>query len=230
MNHEIAKTDFFYIIRDDYDEHAELAIPFYRLMHEELVRLAPPLREVRRVLDLGCGTGKTAAVFLQNFPESTVKGIDLFEEMLKHARTRLGQFGDRVQYVTGDFREVELGGGYDVCVSALAIHHSTADEKARLFERVYESLAPGGRFLLIDWTKFSSPSIQAASAEFAEEHARASVPDEGVARDWAAHWREKNIPDTVEDMTRWLRDAGFAHAECVVRCYGMALICAEKET
>jgi tRNA (cmo5U34)-methyltransferase len=183
---------------------------------------------ILRVLDLGCGTGKTAAVFLATYPRATVRAVDLFEEMLKHARARLARFRDRVEYVQGDLRHVALGSAYDVCASALAIHHLLADEKRELFSRIYEALEPGGRFLMIDWTKFRSFDLQSLAAEVAERHAIRSVPKAEIVRAWIEHWREKNVPETVEDLTAWLLEAGFSSAECVMRYYGIALICAEK--
>jgi tRNA (cmo5U34)-methyltransferase len=115
-----------------------------------------------------------------------------------------------------------------VCVSALAIHHSTSDEKKDLFARVFHALKPGGRFVMIDWTKFNSAFIQSVSAKHAELNVAKSGAPEDIVEDWRRHWREKNIPDTVEDMQGWLLHAGFSYAECVVRCYGIAMICSEK--
>lgn len=225
---EISDDEFFYVTQDNYDEHIELAIPFYRLMHKELIRYVPDTINPLRALDLGCGTGKTAAVLLRNFPKLTVQAIDLFDEMLKHARKRLATFEGRVEYVRGDFRTTPLGSGYHVCVSALAIHHSTQGEKQELFSRVFESLAPRGRFIIIDWTKFHSPFVQSVSAAVAEQNVTESGAGKDIANEWCHHWREKNIPETVQDLQGWLLKAGFSHAECVVRYYGMAMICAEK--
>ena len=225
---EMNEDEFFYVVQDNYDEHIELAIPFYRLMHTELTRYVPVADGPLRALDLGCGTGKTAAVLLKNFPELTVRAIDLFDEMLKHARTRLAPFEGRVEYVKGDFRTIPLGSGYDLCVSALAIHHSTQSEKQRLFSRVFESLAPRGRFIIIDWTDFRSSFVKSISAAVSEENVAKSCADEEIVNEWCRHWREKNIPETVQDLQEWLLQSGFSYAECVVRYYGMAMICAEK--
>ena len=80
--------------------------------------------------------------------------------------------------------------------------------------------------------KTSEPALaslmQELAAKTAEQHAAAKVQNATILREWCEHWRSKNLPDTVEDLCMWLRAAGFAQAECVVRFYGMALICAEK--
>jgi cyclopropane fatty-acyl-phospholipid synthase-like methyltransferase len=224
----LTKDEFFFVGEDNYDSHAEQAIPYYRELHAEALRCLATEKPPQRVLDLGSGTGKTAHVFLRAFAGCKVRCVELFEEMQRHARERLEQFGPRVEHVLGDFMEVALGEGYDVCVSALAVHHQTAEGKRQLFRRIYDALAPNGRFLMIDWTRFETSTLQDLSYRVAEEHLRAHVEDQRVVDEWADHWKNKNLPETIEELTGWLRAAGFATAECAVRFYGMALICAAK--
>src|SRR5437870_1196059 len=88
---KITAQEFFYVLEDNYDEHVELAIPFYREMHHELVRI---LRAKKNdvpwaVLDLGSGTGKTSAAVLEHFSIRQLEAVDLFEIMHAHARKRL---------------------------------------------------------------------------------------------------------------------------------------------
>ena len=229
----VSRDDFFYVSKDNYDEHAELAIPKYMEMHKDLARLIKRYWATQyrlRLLDLGAGTGKTTEIVLASYPNGTAFAVDKFPEMLRHAQVRLESFGDNVEYQRGDFMEMDFGLNYDVCVSALAIHHQDPAGKRYLFRKVFNSLSPRGLFLMIDWTRFADPDMQESAFDIAEAHVRETlsrVPD--VMREWVSHWRHLNIPDTVEDMCDWLREAGFVHAECVSRYYGMALICATKD-
>jgi tRNA (cmo5U34)-methyltransferase len=124
--------------------------------------------------------------------------------------------------------EVSLGRDFDVCVAALAIHHQDASGKQELFRRIHAALAPGGRFLMIDWTRFKDPGLQELSFRVAETHLKTQVTDRRIVEEWAEHWRHKNRPETLDDLTSWLHAASFGSVECVVRFHGMALICAEK--
>jgi tRNA (cmo5U34)-methyltransferase len=223
------RDEFFYVGEDNYDEHAEVAIPGYRHLHMAMVDLLE--RTIRReqavrVLDLGVGTGKTSGCVLEAFPGANVVGVDLFDEMLAHARARLAAFGSRVRLVQGDFMRQPLGTDYDLCVSALGIHHQDAAGKQALFARVYDALAPGGQFCMIDWVKFGDPRRQQAALEAAAWHVRRAAPS--VADEWEDHWRHKNRPDTEEDLCDWLVEAGFDFTFSAVRHYGIALVHAVK--
>jgi len=225
----LTKDEFFYVVEDNYDEHIEVAIPFYRQMHEEVSRLALAGKKIpERILDLGSGTGKTSYCLLDAIPSCTIRAVDLFDEMHEHARVRLARFGNRVEFVTGDFMEVDLGTRVDLCISSLAIHHQRPEGKKALFSRIHKALSPDGAFVMIDWTKFISPALNHVAQEVAEHHAYESVAKKSVAREWCDHWRVKNIPDSTDDLCAWLREVGFVSAECVLRYYGMSLLFASK--
>ena len=198
-------------------------------MHEAMLSLVHPKRRAPRFLDLGCGTGKTSALLLEQFKNGRVVGVDLFDEMLAHASARLRRYSMRVELLRADFRTAPLGADYDACVSALAIHHSTPKEKRAVFRRVHGSLRRGGQFIMVDWTKFESRAVQSAATAEAERFVAETVPKAEIAEAWIRHWREKNIPDSVEDLQKWLRAAGFSSVECVMRHFGLALIYAQKE-
>jgi len=222
----IPREEFFYVVADNYDEHIEDAIHCYKQWHEALPQW---VGRPRRILDLGAGTGRTAEVFLRAFPSCRVLAIDLFDTMLQHAKSRLAMFGDRVQFVQGDFMSAQLGEGHDLCISCLAIHHQTDEGKRVLFKRIAKALKPGGVFIMVDWTRFADDDTQRLSFEFAKTHAAQELrtkPD--ILREWIEHWRDKNIPATVEDQCAWLHRAGFDVAECVMRHAGLAAIRARR--
>jgi len=226
-NNYITKSDFFFVEEDNYDEHIELAIPFYLQMHEEMVRFLPANPDLK-VLDLGTGTGKTAEYVFKHAPGATLVGIDLFDEMLNRAKDRLNAYQSQIKLIKGDFRTEDIGYNYDACVTALALHHLLPTEKKTLFRQIYGALKPGGVFVMIDWTKFSTTKAQQLAEQTAIAHAKNTVDEEAIVFKWAHHWKYKNIPNTVEEMQSWLLNAGFLTADCVFRYYGMSLIIAQR--
>jgi len=120
-------------------------VPAYRDLQRHLAEAAAGI-EAAAILELGVGTGETAAAVLAVHPAARLVGIDESEPMLARARGRFPAADLRVQRLQDPLPE----GSYDLVVSALAVHHLDAAGKADLFRRVRGRLRPGGRFVLAD--------------------------------------------------------------------------------
>jgi len=138
----------------------------------------------RTILDLGIGTGETSARLLALNPDAEITGLDESPAMLAAAAERLGE--RLVAAHVGMLQEDLPPGRFDLVVSALAVHHLDAQEKAHLFARVRERVAHDGRFVLGD----------VVVAESADE----AAVELTVGYD---------KPSTVDEQLRWLSDAGF---------------------
>jgi tRNA (cmo5U34)-methyltransferase len=140
---------------------------------------------VRRILELGTGTGETTRRLLERHPAASLVGIDSSEEMLAVARAVLPS--SRVELLGRRLEDPLPGpGGFDLVASALAVHHLDGAGKAELFRRVAGALVPGGRFVLADVVVPADP-------------ADARTPlTAGFDR-----------PSTVAEQLSWLADAGF---------------------
>ncbi|HEY2650920.1 MAG TPA: Sua5/YciO/YrdC/YwlC family protein [Solirubrobacteraceae bacterium] len=165
-----------------YEAEIREDIPAYDELQQRLV--AGSGSGARRILELGTGTGATALPLLKRHPGSTLVGVDVSADMLAAARDRLP--GDRVELRVGRLEDELPSGPFDLVASALAVHHLDGGEKARLFQRVREVLAPTGRFVLADVVLPDDP-------------ADARIPlTPGFDK-----------PSAVADQLGWLADAGF---------------------
>jgi SAM-dependent methyltransferase len=108
-------------------------LPFWR----DLARRWRP----RRILEIGCGTGRVAAVLSKAAP--TV-GIDLSYDALRRART------SGAWVVAADFRETLFGRRFDLIAapSDPLSHLTSFADRRRALCAVARQLAPGGRFVL----------------------------------------------------------------------------------
>jgi phosphoethanolamine N-methyltransferase len=124
-------------------------------------RLGPALRPGARVLDVGSGIGG-AALYLARTYHAEVTGIDLAEEMVALALERAAQPGvaGSASFVLGDVLESNLPAPFDVIWSRDALMHIA--DKPRLFARLFELLAPGGRLVITDYARGKTPG----SADF----------------------------------------------------------------
>ncbi len=99
-----------------------------------------------RAVDLGCGTGRHAALLAAHYRQ--VLAVDISVPMLKLASARRGL--PNVDYQQRDLREVraDRDGVFDLVVSAYALHH--LDDLDQALWHIRELTAPGGRVVLID--------------------------------------------------------------------------------
>src|ERR1700742_48816 len=121
-------------------------IPDYVTLQEQVA--AATGSGARRVLELGTGTGETAARVLARHPDAAYVGLDSSADMLDRARERLT--GADVTLHDGRLEDPLPAGAVDVVASALAVHHLDGPAKAALFARVAAALTGGGRFVLGD--------------------------------------------------------------------------------
>lgn len=102
-----------------------------------------PLRNPRRALDVGTGTGIWAIEFALEYPDSTVVGTDL-------SPIQPDMIPRNLRFEIGDAEEADWG--FDMpfdYIHARAMVTCFKDPKAVL-QRIYENLAPGGYFELQD--------------------------------------------------------------------------------
>ena len=211
----------------EYDTQRDHVIPELQQFYGAAAWAAESPRNPPRILDIGAGTGMMSGLLLQKFPAATIVLMDFSERMLDVARQRFaGQPG--VEYRVGDYRSADLGGPYDIVVSALSIHHLESGEKPRLFERIYAALVPGGIFVNADQADGETPYFTRRYLEYWNEYL-ASGPlahheHEGVQR--RREHLDKNDPISLQ--LRWLREAGFHDVDLVYRNRTFIVTAAKK--
>jgi SAM-dependent methyltransferase len=173
----------------------------------ELIEHLPD--RVDRVLDLGCGDGRLAALVLAARPEATEAiGLDSSPPMLERASDRFAG-DDRVRLHLHDLDEpLSDHGRFDVVVAGFAIHHLADERKQTLFAEIAGSLRPGGVFANLEVVQCATHELQ---AEFYERIERpGGDPEDRLAE--------------VEPQLAWMREAGLQHVDCMWRWRGFALL------
>ncbi|MGH2896853.1 MAG: class I SAM-dependent methyltransferase [Solirubrobacteraceae bacterium] len=212
----------------DYDALRRRLVPdydgFYGAVAEALERAVSG--EVRRVLDLGAGTGLLSAVVAEACPAARIELLDASEPMLALARRRLG---DAVRAVhVADMSGDLPAGPFDAVVSALAIHHLSHADKRALMGRIHGVLRPGGVFVNAEQVDAPTPELTAIYAQRWAEDCRALGASEEEIDGARERMRHDRCAD-VETQLGWLRDAGFAVADCTYKSWRFAVLIAQKE-
>src|ERR1700744_4768692 len=109
-------------------------------------------RPVRRILDLGCGTGAGTFALLERFPDADVIAVDLSAHMLRQleAKARARGLAVRVRPVEANLKEAwpPLDGDVDLAWMSAALHHMS--DPARTLRQALAPLRPGGVLGLVE--------------------------------------------------------------------------------
>jgi SAM-dependent methyltransferase len=158
-HHHSARSDH----HDAHGEHDELA----DLLDLDAEVLAEPLQAVRtdierlvdapvrRILDLGAGTGTGTIGLLRHFTEAHVLAVDTSEEMLERLRHRAEILGlaHRVSTLRADLDQAlpELE-PVDLAWASASLHHLADPD--RTLTRVVAAIRPGGLLAVLELADF----------------------------------------------------------------------------
>lgn len=103
-------------------------------------------------------------------------------------------------------------------VASLSLHHiSELGEKTRVYRNVFDALAPGGLFLVLDASVSGHPILAESTmdrwARWMGEHGI----DDASARRHFADWSKEERYQSLADELHALAAAGFAEPECFFR-------------
>ena len=125
---------------------------FTRMLYELHQPLADCLAErldvdgVRRLLDVGGGSGVVSMALLRKYPELTAVVVDI--ETVCLAGREIAEencFSDRITYHPMDLNHGDLPGNFDLVLKCDMFLFSE-----RLFQQIWQSLNSGGRLILVD--------------------------------------------------------------------------------
>jgi tRNA (cmo5U34)-methyltransferase len=164
----------------------------------------------RRILDLGTGDGRLLALVRSAHPDTEAIAVDFSQPMLNSARKRFA--GDSRVRVLDHNMDLSLPslGSFDAVISSFAIHHLVHERKRALYQEVFGLLNPGGVFCNLEHV--SSPS--------------ARLHEEFLLR--IGFTVETEDPSNklldMETQLGWLREIGFADADCQWKWRELALL------
>jgi tRNA (cmo5U34)-methyltransferase len=216
----------FHGISSEYEAVRRRVVPDYDAFYGTAVEaLGLARRDIRRVLDLGAGTGLLSGHILTAYPEAQLTLHDGAAGMLEQARAT---FGERVGYAESDLTDPLPGDEpWDAIVSALAIHHLDDTQKLELFGRLHEGLWPGGIFVNAEQVSGPTAFFDDAYQGWHEREAKANGTTE---EEWLTAVERMRVDRTasVERQLCWLREAGFTDVDCLWKNHRLAVIVARR--
>lgn len=181
--------------------------------------------DVRRILDLGAGTGMLSAFVRDAYPVAHLTLFDGAPLMLEKARASLGD--ERVTFIEGDMYGELPEGPWDAVVSALAIHHMTDEGKRHVFQSVHDSLRPGGVFVNSEHVSAPSPYLDDLYNHSHQSRARANGIN-NLEWEQAVERMKADHLTPLAPQLEWLSESGFNEVDCLFKDHGFAVMFARK--
>ena len=186
--------------------------------------------QVRTAVDLACGTGSVALLLAQEGLQ--VIGVDMSEEMLCVAQQKAMELENPPMFVCQRLEKLQLARGVDLAVCALdSMNYITDPELCRqAIGRIYRVLNPGGCFIFdvntpeklraMDDQVFLDEDDDVYCVWRGEFDEATNVLTYAMdlfqrqGRSWSRSYEEhREYAYTAEELTAWLKQAGFTHIE-----------------
>ena len=156
--------------------------------------------KVRRILDIGCGTGLYTAAIKERFPDAEVWGIDAGGPMVRYAHYRAVQMNNDLHFAQRLAEDTKFPDGYfDIVTDHILLHEVTADVSKRIVAEMHRVLRPGGTFAHFDSVtageSLPMPTTIPAKASIWWIHRY-------IVEAWSLEYLNLNLPDAM-------RQAGF---------------------
>jgi len=111
-----------------------------------------------RILDYGCGIGRTIPYLHQSFPEATIWGCDVSEESLAVAASA----HPAAHFFLLEGKETErLTSHFDLILIAGVLHHIAPDARAQTLSQVKSLLRPGGELFIFEHNPYNPLTLRA---------------------------------------------------------------------
>jgi trans-aconitate 2-methyltransferase len=148
-------------------------------MAEEVLSLLK-LEGGERILDIGCGNGKTTAAIAARVPRGSVTGVDASAEMIAFARDHWVSAHPNLQFAVADARHLPFQQEFDLIVSFNALHW--IPDQALPLQGIRSAIKPDGRVRLRLVSKGARKSLEDV------------IEETSLSPRWAAHFEGFHDP------------------------------------
>lgn len=209
-----------------FDDMIQRSVPFYsEIIKNQALLSSRFYKDNTKIYDLGCSNGNYASALISTMKDRNFKltAIDNSSPMIDLFIKRTDAFGSagRIEALVADIRDIVFEKS-SVIVANLTLQFIPPKDRDDIINRIYESLIPGGIFLLTEKTVNESNELAELQQEiyygFKEENGYSTIE---ISRKREA-LENVLIPETVKCHEKRLNNAGFEKIELWFKWYHFA--------
>lgn len=146
-------------IRKRFGRHEHRVAGLYRSaflnLRDYSAKISDWVPKACHILEVGCGEGAVTEVLAEAYPDANILAIDIAPSAGRLYRGRRGGVVFR-QAPVSDIA-AERPSSFDLITLSDVMHHIPPDLRPEILDAIRRCLAPGGRFVLKDWARTSTP-------------------------------------------------------------------------
>lgn len=147
------------------------------LFHQLFVETVLPEGPHARVVDLGCGFGKSTRPLVDRFPEAEIIGVELSGPNLRLAHATAERMGKAVRFIQADGAETGLeAGSTDVVTGTMFLHEMPMKHVEAVLHEAARLLRPGGSIHFLEFSCTGDPFRDATNYEHGERNNEPWIP------------------------------------------------------
>jgi tRNA (cmo5U34)-methyltransferase len=231
---DVSPFEFNETVASVFDDMITRSVPHYKEIIQQQSRLTARFyQDGTLIYDLGCSNGNFTAAFISEMGERDFNliAVDNSAPMLDFFKSRISGFigYERVTPVLADIMDIAFKKS-SVVIANLTLQFIPVEQREILIKRVYDSLVPGGIFLITEKTVNSDSEM----ADLQQEFYYRLKEENGYSKIEITRKREalENvlIPETVEAHMNRLKNAGFSAIEIWFKWFHFAAFICRKES
>lgn len=216
FNEDVAKV---------FDDMVSRSIPFYSEIHKIILDIiSKSFQNGDTIYDLGCSTGNTLA-FISEFlgdKKSNLIGIDNSPSMLSVCENKFKEKGIKnIELIQKDIENIELKTS-GIVIMNYTLQFINPINRLKLLQKIYQSLRPGGVFILSEKIKVENNEIDDLFIDLYYDFKRRNGYSELEISQKREALEKVLNPLTTTSQIELLKMAGFKKVEVLFRWYNFA--------